>query len=196
MPTIVKAIVVENGKDKTVTIDEALEQKGRDYFCPKCHKSVIPHRKATNGAAARFEHRPGFGACVQINSTMECIFCWIKGIPYGQKKTRGDKKALSRWSDTVVERTKNLKRVKDACILKITFLLPPDKYPADLPYGPDLDNLVKRLCDALNKTIFKDAEGKDSCVIELNVIKTRVESEDKSGAFIEILPIMVRSSGH
>jgi hypothetical protein len=47
-------------------------------------------------------------------------------------------------------------------------------------------------CDALNKTIFKEAEGRDSCVIELSAIKTKVESEDKAGAFIDILPIMVR----
>ena len=106
-------------------------------------------------------------------------------------KTKGDKKAQCRWTDAVIKQTERLQKIKNDCILKITFLLPPDKFPKDLPYGLDLDNLVKRLCDALNKTIFKEAEGRDSCVIELSAIKTKVESEDKAGAFIEILPIMV-----
>ena len=229
MPTIVEAIVVENGKDKTITIDEALErrreQKGGDYFCLNCGHPVIPFREASNGAfAAHFEHKKKNPNCPLsytrrsatekpevnrisgnssnalsnniVKSTRGHIVCQIKGIPYPAKKTRGDKEGPSRWTDAIKEQTKHLPKVKDACILKITFLLLSDKFPNDLPYGPDLDNLVKRFCDALNETIFKDAEGKDSCVIELNVIKTRVESEDESGAFIEILPIMVRSSGH
>lgn len=81
--------------------------------------------------------------------------------------------------------------MKHACILKVTFLLPPDKFPTDFPHGADLDNLIKRLCDALNETIFKEAQGKDSCVIELTAIKTKVESKDKAGAFIKVLPIMI-----
>jgi len=195
MPRIVEAIVIEDGKDKNYTIDEALEQRGRAYRCPKCRNLVIPHRKAINGAAARFEHKKRNPDCTlsykEFNSRMDYIFCRIKGIPYPQNKTKVDKEALSRWTDTVRKQTENLQRVRDACILKITFLLPPNKFPKDYPYGPDLDNLVKRLCDALKETIFKDAKGKDSCVIELNAIKTSVESDDKSGAIIEIFPIIV-----
>jgi Holliday junction resolvase RusA-like endonuclease len=71
-------------------------------------------------------------------------------------------------------------------------MLPPNKLPKDLPYGPDLDNLMKRLADALNETIFSETEGKDSCVIELNVMKTRVESENEAGALLEVLPIKIR----
>ena len=40
----------------------------------------------------------------------------------------------------------------------------------------------------MNETIFKEAQGKDSCVIELTAIKTKVESKDKAGAFIKGTP--------
>ena len=122
---------------------------------------------------------------------MSHILHMIRGIPYGKCKTRGNKSAPPGWTNTVIEQTNHLPKVKDACILKVTFLLPPDKFPADLPHGPDLDNLMKRLCDALNQTIFSEAEGTDSCVIELSAIKTKVESADKAGAFIEVLPIKI-----
>jgi len=45
-------------------------------------------------------------------------------------------------------------------LANVTFLLPANKYPTDFPYGNDLDNLCKRLFDALSKTIFSDARGK------------------------------------
>jgi len=68
----------------------------------------------------------------------------IKGIPYAKSKLRGDRQAPARWSKVIVEQTGALPRVKEACVVKVTFLLPPDKFPADYPYGPDLDNLLKR----------------------------------------------------
>jgi Holliday junction resolvase RusA-like endonuclease len=113
----------------------------------------------------------------------------INGIPYGKSKTRGNLDAPNRWTQTVIEQTSHLPKVKEACILRVTFLLPPSKFPKDLPFGPDLDNLMKRFCDALNETIFSQTEGKDSCVIELNVMETRVDSESEAGAIIEVLPI-------
>lgn len=63
----------------------------------------------------------------------------------------------------------------------MTFLLPANKYPKDFPYGNDLDNLCKRLFDALRKTIFSDARGKDSCVIALHVMKTKFPPNGQSG---------------
>ena len=74
-------------------------------------------------------------------------------------------------------------------MLHVTFLLPPNKFPLDFPYGPDLDNLLKRLWDALGKTIFSEAQGRDSCVISVNAMKTRVRSEEEAGAIIEVLPV-------
>ena len=116
----------------------------------------------------------------------------ISGIPFGKIKRRGDKDAPEKWTQNIIEKTKFLPKVKDACILKVTFLLPPNKFPKDFPYGPDLDNLIKRFNDALNETIFSETEGKDSCVIELNVMKTRVEKESEAGAYIEVLPVKIK----
>lgn len=112
----------------------------------------------------------------------------IKGVPYAQNKSQGNREACKKWSLDVIEQTKNELKVKDACNLKVTFLLPPDKYPADLPYGSDLDNLLKRFMDALEKTIFSEVQGGDSCVISINAIKTKVNSYEDAGALLEVLP--------
>ena len=77
----------------------------------------------------------------------------------------------------------------DQCLLKVTFLLPSDKFPPNLPYGPDLDNLLKLTLDALQQTVFKDARGKDSCIVSLMAMKTRVEAHEDAGAHIEILTL-------
>jgi Holliday junction resolvase RusA-like endonuclease len=78
----------------------------------------------------------------------------IRGVPYSQAKSRGNKSAAANWSTSIIEQTSNFPKVKEACALKVTFLLPPNKFPTDFPYGPDLDNLLKRLLDGLHKTIF------------------------------------------
>jgi Holliday junction resolvase RusA-like endonuclease len=122
---------------------------------------------------------------------MSHIFHRILGVPYGKGKTRGNTDAAKEWTRVVVEQTKHLPKVKETCILKVTFLLPPNKFPKDLSYGPDLDNLMKRLSDSLNETIFSETEGRDSCIIELNVKKTRVESESDAGVLLEVLPIKI-----
>lgn len=115
----------------------------------------------------------------------------IHGVPYSQAKSRGNKDAAPAWSAAIIDQTSKLAKVKEACALKVTFLLPPNKFPSDFLYGPDLDNLLKRLLDALNETIFSDAQGKDSCVVHLTVMKTRVASEAEAGAHIEVLPVSV-----
>jgi len=101
---------------------------------------------------------------------MKHIQCKIKGTPYSQRKVRGNVDAPGEWTETIKAQTEQLPKVKDACILKVTFLLPPDKFPADFPYGPDLDNLLKRFLDALNETIFSETQGQDSCVISLSAL--------------------------
>jgi Holliday junction resolvase RusA-like endonuclease len=122
---------------------------------------------------------------------MKHIYKKISGIPYGKFKTRGQKDALKVWTAEVIKQTQHLPRVQEACILRVTFLLPPDKFPSDFPYGPELDNLLKRFLDALNETIFKDTRGGDSCVISLHVIKTKVESSKEGGAILEVLPVTI-----
>ena len=66
----------------------------------------------------------------------------INGVPYSQRKTRGDTDAPDRWTEAVRQQTEDLPPVEQACLMKVTFFLPPDKYPKDLPNGPDLDNLL------------------------------------------------------
>lgn len=120
---------------------------------------------------------------------MQRILHRITGIPYGQNKTRGNTDAPGQWTRVVIEQTKNLPKVAKGCIVRITYFLPNNKYPSDLPYGPDLDNLTKRLFDALNKTVFSKAKGKDSCVVKMTATKKKVESETDAGASIEITPV-------
>ncbi len=116
----------------------------------------------------------------------------IKGVPYAKEKRRGDTKAPERWTEMVKKQTEHLPHVREACVMKVTFLLPPDKFPADLPYGSDLDNLLKRFLDALNQTVFSEAIGGDSCVVSLAVMKTRVSSNEDAGVHFEVLPVQVR----
>jgi len=115
----------------------------------------------------------------------------IRGVPYARDKVMGNLQAPKNWSEQIKIQTQNLPRVREACALKVTFLLPPDKYPKDYPYGPDLDNLLKRLLDGLNETVFSEAKGHDSCVVLLHVMKTKVASYAESGAHIEVLPVSV-----
>ena len=115
----------------------------------------------------------------------------IRGVPYSRNKTRGNTAAPEAWSEQIRSQTRELPKVKEACAMKVTFLLPPDKFPKDFPYGPDLDNLLKRFMDALNDTIFSETQGKDSCVVMLTVMKTRAPSNQEAGAHLEILPVSV-----
>ena len=115
----------------------------------------------------------------------------ISGVPYSRSKVRGNLSAPKAWTAAVIKQTRALPKIKEACIVKLTFLLPPNKFPSDCPYGPDLDNLLKRFMDALNETIFSEAPGKDSCVLSITVSKAKVKSEEQSGALLELLPVNV-----
>ncbi|MBI3933295.1 MAG: hypothetical protein HY316_01300 [Acidobacteria bacterium] len=116
---------------------------------------------------------------------------FIQGIPYPRHKQRGDIQAPKRWTDEVVQQTEDLPKVANACLLKLTFCLPPDKFPTDLPYGPDLDNLTKRTLDALQCTVFQDAKGHDSYVVVLIAMKTKVANSTEAGLHLETLPVTV-----
>jgi Holliday junction resolvase RusA-like endonuclease len=124
---------------------------------------------------------------------MSYISIKIIGVPYSKLKSRGDFSAAKRWDEAVIAQTRDLPRISEACILKVTFLLPPDKYPRNLPYGPDLDNLLKRFLDLLNKTVFCDANGCDSCIVSIHAMKTRVTRVDEAGANLEVLPVSVET---
>lgn len=117
----------------------------------------------------------------------------IAGIPYAQAKTRGRLDGCAEWSTAVAAQTAHLPKVTGPCRLRVTFRLPPNKFPADHPYGMDLDNLLKRFFDALQQTIFSSVPGKDGCVVEVTARKVRVESDQEAGADLEILAVPVRS---
>lgn len=120
---------------------------------------------------------------------MSYINIRIRGIPYCQAKSKGNTSAALAWTKAVKEQTQALHPIAHVCLLRVTFLLPNSKFPSDLPYGPDLDNLLKRLMDALNETIFSKAQGRDSCVISLSAMKTKVASDDDAGVHLEVLPL-------
>jgi Holliday junction resolvase RusA-like endonuclease len=122
---------------------------------------------------------------------VQYIHSRIKGTPYGQNKSRGNTEAPAKWTEAVIQQTSVLPKISEACLLKVTFILPEDKFPKDFPYGPDLDNLLKRFLDALNHTIFSDSRGKDSCIISITATKTRATEKEEAGAVIEILPVAV-----
>ncbi|MDO8577679.1 MAG: RusA family crossover junction endodeoxyribonuclease, partial [Dehalococcoidales bacterium] len=87
------------------------------------------------------------------------------------------------------EATRDLPRTASECKVEITFVLPSNKYPTDCPYGSDLDNLLKRFFDALNKTIFLDVAGKDGSVVELTAFKRKATDADPTGAYLNIREI-------
>ncbi|MBN2187213.1 MAG: hypothetical protein JW732_07180 [Dehalococcoidia bacterium] len=64
--------------------------------------------------------------------------------------------------------------------------MPEDKFPLDYPHGPDLDNLTKRLLDALNDTILSEAPGKDSSIIQLVVSKRKALPGEAKAARVTI----------
>jgi Holliday junction resolvase RusA-like endonuclease len=111
----------------------------------------------------------------------------IKGIPYSQNKNRGQIEKPNEWSRAIESQTQDLPRVKGPCILRVAFLLPENKFPLDHPYGSDLDNLVKRLCDALQETVLSESPGKDGAIVSLEATKVRVTDENEAGANVEII---------
>lgn len=124
---------------------------------------------------------------------MSYINCRIVGEPYGGsgRRRRGFTEGPSLWTTAVKSQTRGLPPIKEACLMKVTFLLPKNRFPGDFPYGPDLDNLLKRFLDALRETVFSEAKGCDSCVISMVVTKTRVPDGQKPGVHLEILPVAI-----
>ena len=106
---------------------------------------------------------------------------FIEGIPYSKSKVRGDLDAPEKWTQAVKHATRGLPKVKGRASLNLIFVLPKDKYPADHPHGPDLDNLLKRFLDALGRTVLSKAEGKDGAVVKLTVSKRKAREGEATG---------------
>lgn len=126
---------------------------------------------------------------------MRAVSQFVRGVPYGQDKVRGDTQAPGGWTDRIVAETRGLPRISGPCILKVTFYLPADKFPADHPYGNDLDNLVKRFCDALKTTVLADAPGQDGAIVMLEAAKARVDRAEEAGARFEIIEVVTAEQG-
>jgi Holliday junction resolvase RusA-like endonuclease len=110
----------------------------------------------------------------------------VKGVPYARSKTKGRLAAPAEWTDAVVTQTGHLAPFSEACELDVEFILPTDKFPSDFPHGMDLDNLLKRLLDALERTIFREAPGGDSIVTILSARKRKANLDEETGVRIRL----------
>ena len=109
------------------------------------------------------------------------IDIFIKGVPYSRWKVRGDREAAGGWTQDVIRQTKSLPRIHGRVSANLKFTLPLDKHPADFPNGPDLDNLLKRLFDALGKTILSEVAGGDSAIVRLTASKRKARKGEATG---------------
>lgn len=118
---------------------------------------------------------------------------YVKGGAYGAFKNRGNKAGIKVWQQAVIAATRDSTRVKGPCKLVLRFILPPDRYPSDHPYGPDVDNLAAAVLDALNETIFSMVPGKDGAVLWLEVMKLKASTPAEAGLdiIVESLPASV-----
>jgi Holliday junction resolvase RusA-like endonuclease len=123
---------------------------------------------------------------VNTNQGNSIIDVFIPGTPYYQDKERGNVDASQEWSDEVIKLTAELPKIHGPCTVNIDFILPDNIFPKDCPYGPDLDNLLKRIFTALNKTIFSEVEGKDSAVCSVTATKHKSVKGDHAGAKLRI----------
>ena len=118
--------------------------------------------------------------------TAESLEIFIAGIPYAQSKTKGRVGGPRKWTDAVVRATSSMKSVQGPCAIEVSFILPPEMFPTDFPFGTDLDNLLKRLLDALCRTVLSTAPGKDSSIVEIVARKRKVAPGEPTEASLII----------
>ncbi len=82
--------------------------------------------------------------------------------------------------------TARSRKVRGPCRLDVEFVLPPDRFPLDHPFGTDLDNLLKRLLDSLKETVLSEAPGGDGAIVELRATKIKAKGRERTGARIII----------
>jgi hypothetical protein len=114
---------------------------------------------------------------------------FITGEPFGKPYQGKRKDEPAKWDAKIQAATLNWPKVDNACLLRVSFLLPPDKFADPALLGPDLDNLLKRFLDALKTTVFAKPSD-DSFVVSIEAAKTRVGSISEAGAQLEIVPLM------
>ena len=118
----------------------------------------------------------------------------VRGIPYPHVKAKGHVEGLKKWSDAIIENTSGLRKVSCPCLVRVTFKLSREKFHDANPYGPDLDNLLKRFFDALAHTVFSEAPGKDACIVAIEAAKTLVLNPSESGVDGEIIEMLAAES--
>ena len=107
----------------------------------------------------------------------------LVGIPYSKSKVKGDINAPKQWTEAVRKQMEfEENKIDYPCRMEVEFILPSDKFPNDFPCGPDLDNLLKRLLDALQPSFLEN----DSLIIELIASKRRVKKNEEPGAIVSI----------
>ena len=120
---------------------------------------------------------------VNMNRYLEFF---VEGIPYPKDKASGNKQAPIEWTKSIIETTKNIPALTGPSCFEIDFFIPIEKYTLKDVYGPDLDNLVKRLLDGLSETLFSGLETKDGSIIHLKVNKKPAIGDQKAGAKVRI----------
>lgn len=111
---------------------------------------------------------------------------FILGLPARKRKARGKKTTPKEWQRAIIEATRDDKKITKECLIEVDFFFRKDQYPTDLPYGPDLDNYLKSLFDALGHTVFSEVAGKDSAITKLIASKKKATGKQKIGAKIVI----------
>lgn len=111
----------------------------------------------------------------------------VRGVPYPQVKATGNVEGRKVWSNAIVESTRHLRKISGPVLVRVTFKLTREKFHDANPYGTDLDNLLKRFFDALSKTVFSDAPGKDACIVAIEAAKVLVHNPSESGVDGEII---------
>jgi hypothetical protein len=62
---------------------------------------------------------------------MTSIRATIPGVPYARNETRGNLSAPSEWIQAVINHTADLPKIREACQLRIAYLLPRAHIPKD-----------------------------------------------------------------
>ena len=119
----------------------------------------------------------------------------VRGVPYPQMKATGNVEGRKRWTEAIIKQTATLRKVSGPCLVRVTFKLSREKFHDANPFGTDLDNLLKRFFDALGKTVFSDAPGKDACVVAVEAAKTLVLNPSESGVDGEIIEFETSGNG-
>ncbi len=124
-----------------------------------------------------------------MNSAPVDISTFVHGSPYVKKKTHGRVEGPKEWNAAIISQTLNLGRISEPCELEVDFVLWPGSSPTDHPHGPDLDNLLKNLMDALKKTILKNAPSDDGAIVRIVATKRTRQGNEPTGARIVVRPL-------